>query len=289
VNILDRINDEGYEPPLIAEIGINHWGCVGAAIDLAAHAGRAGAWAVKFQKRTLERVYTPEELAAPRASVWGSTYGDEKRALEFGEREYDTIARELETQGTHWFASVWDPDSVAFMARYNVCAMKIPSACMHHEELRKACVATGLPVIVSVGMASLADIEAVAASIPAKQLVLCHTVSAYPTPIEHTYCRNIAELRRLFGVPVGYSGHEGAILIPACVAVVHGAAFVERHICYSHQSRGSDMESSLEPVDFARLRAHVRGAWLANRAAPRGDGALPVERQALARGLRRRP
>ena len=93
---------------LIGEIGINHNGDLSIAKQLITAAAQAGCDAVKFQKRTVEVVYSPEELARLRESPFGTTNGDLKHGLEFGEAEYREIDAFCEGQGIQWFASCWD-------------------------------------------------------------------------------------------------------------------------------------------------------------------------------------
>ena len=104
---------------IIAEIGINHNGDIDIAKKLIDGALFAGANAVKFQKRTIEKVYTKSYLDSPRESPWGKTQGDQKRALEFKEKEYNEIDRYCEEKGIAWFASAWDLESVEFLKKYN--------------------------------------------------------------------------------------------------------------------------------------------------------------------------
>jgi N-acetylneuraminate synthase len=123
----DMVGD-GFPCYVVAEIGINHNGDVEIAKKLIEMAEAAGCNAVKFQKRTVDVVYTAEELAKPRDNPFGPTNGDLKRGLEFGEEEYreiDRYCRELEIP---WFASCWDEASVDFIDRFNPPCYKIASA-----------------------------------------------------------------------------------------------------------------------------------------------------------------
>ena len=100
---------------IIAEIGINHNGDLNIAKELIDVAKRAGCDAVKFQKRTIGTVYTPEFLESPRESPWGSTQRDQKEGLEFGEKEYDYIDAYCRSLGIDLFASEWDCECQLFL------------------------------------------------------------------------------------------------------------------------------------------------------------------------------
>src|SRR3954449_373920 len=118
VSVGDR--EIGPDKPVffIAEIGINHNGDVGLAKKLIGAAASAGCDAVKFQKRTVDVVYSEEELARPRESPFGETNGDLKRGLEFGEEEYAAIDAHCRERGILWFASAWDEASVDFVEAF---------------------------------------------------------------------------------------------------------------------------------------------------------------------------
>ena len=115
VKIADKIIGDGYPCFIIAEIGINHNGSVGLAKKMIDIAVTTGCDAVKFQKRTIDIVYTKEELAKERKSVFGNTNGDLKRGLEFGYEEYKEIDNYCREKGILWFASCWDEKSVDFI------------------------------------------------------------------------------------------------------------------------------------------------------------------------------
>src|SRR5579863_8216311 len=128
VKIGNRLVGAGQPCYIIAEIGINHNGNVDLARRLISVAVAAGCNAVKFQKRTVDVVYTKEELAKPRENPFGPTNGDLKRGLEFGESQYREIDTYCKDQEVLWFASCWDENSVDFIVNFNPPAFKIASA-----------------------------------------------------------------------------------------------------------------------------------------------------------------
>lgn len=259
---------------VIAEVGINHNGDLELAKKLIAAAKGAGCDAVKFQKRTIEVVYTPEELAQPRESPFGDTNGDLKRGLEFGFDEYAEIDRCCKALGILWFASPWDEGSVDFLERFDVPCHKIAAASLTDAGLLRRARDTGKPVILSTGMSELAEIEKAAALLRKDKLVLMHCVSQYPAEPENIHLRAMRTLSERLDVPIGYSGHELDTVI-AAAAVGLGARMVERHFTLDRGMWGSDHKASITPGEMAEMVQNIR---LVERAL--GDAAprcLPVE------------
>jgi len=242
---------------VIAEIGINHNGDLDMARRLITAAHDAGCDAVKFQKRTIEVVYSPEVLAQARESPWGSTQREQKEGLEFGAAEYDEIDRFCSALGIDWFASAWDVESQNFLARYNLRYNKIASAMLTHRALVEAVAREQKLTFVSTGMCTLAEIDAAVEILKAYQcpIILMHTVSTYPTPETDLNLLTIETLRRRYGAPVGYSGHEPSVA-PSIVAAALGAVAIERHITLDRTLYGSDQAASLDPFG---LRSLVEG------------------------------
>ncbi|MBN1663698.1 MAG: N-acetylneuraminate synthase family protein, partial [Deltaproteobacteria bacterium] len=193
---------------ITAEIGINHNGQVDTALRLIDAAVHSGCQAVKFQKRTVDLVYAPEDLERPRESPFGITNGDLKRGLEFGDAEYRIIDAYCRDKGILWFASCWDESSVNFMEAFDPPCCKLSSACLTHDDLLLRCRATGRPLILSTGMSTMDQIRHAVDLVDPKRLILLHTTSTYPSQVEDLNLRVIQTLQREFGCPVGYSGHE---------------------------------------------------------------------------------
>src|SRR5471030_1226798 len=185
---------------IIAEVGINHNGDIELAHQLISVAKKAGCDAVKFQKRTVDVVYTAEELAKPRENPFGPTNGDLKRGLEFGQDQYQNIDRYCREKNVAWFASCWDEASVDFMEQFDPPAYKIASASLTDDHLLKHHRATKRPLIVSTGMSTLAQVDHAIAVIGDESLVILHTTSAYPAKIPDLNLRMIPMLRERYGV-----------------------------------------------------------------------------------------
>jgi N-acetylneuraminate synthase len=242
---------------VVAEIGINHNGDIDTAKRLINVAVGAGCDAVKFQKRTIEVVYTPDELAKPRESPFGTSNGDLKRGLEFGLPEYQEIDRYCREVNIEWFASCWDEASVDFIAQFNVPCFKVASASLTDDNLLRRTRATGKPIILSTGMSTIQEVDRAVEVLGKRDLVLLHACSAYPAYYEELNLRVIETLRNRYRVPVGYSGHETGL--PSSVAAVaFGCAVIERHITLDRSGWGSDHSASLEPNGITRLVGYVR-------------------------------
>ena len=259
---------------IVAEIGVNHNGQIEIAKQLINMARGAGCDAVKFQKRTVEVVYSPEELARPRENPFGPTNGDLKRGLEFGKNEYDEIDRYCKEVGIEWFASPWDEGSVDFLMQYDVPYVKIASPCATDRDLLRHCVSTGNPLLISTGMCDLSLVRQVVDTVigwGGEIACLYHCVSTYPAQADELNLLGIQTLQREFpDIPIGYSGHEVGVAT-TLMAVVLGAVSVERHISLDRAMWGSDQAASLEAPGLTRLVRDIR-VW--ERA--RGDGVIRI-------------
>lgn len=252
VTIGGRAIGHGAPALLVAEIGINHNGSLELAQRLIAAAASAGCHAVKFQKRTIDRVYSAEELSVLRDSPFGTTAGDLKRGLEFGREAYAAIDEACRAAGVMWFASCWDEASVEFIETFRPPCYKIASPCLTDHALLRAHRATGRPVLLSTGMSTLEEIDAAVDVLGREDLVLMHCTSAYPSPVEDLNLKTIGKLADRYGVPVGYSGHEVGLAATVAAAAL-GATVIERHLTLDRAMWGSDQAASIEPHGFARL------------------------------------
>lgn len=244
---------------ITAEVGINHNGDINIAKKLIDGAIFAGCDAVKFQKRTVEKVYSKEELDKYRKTPWGITNRDLKLRLEFGKEEYDEIDRYCKEKGIEWFASAWDIDSQYFLRKYNCKYNKVASAMLMHKELLKAIAEKKKYTFISTGMSTMEEIEKAVeifkkANCPFE---LMHCNATYPMKNEDANLQMIPVLRERFKCKVGYSGHEVG-LITTCAAVALGATSVERHITLDRAAYGSDQAASVEVMGFYRLIDYIR-------------------------------
>ena len=257
VKIADRIIGDGRPCFIIAEIGINHNGSVNLAKKMIDIAVTTGCDAVKFQKRTVDIVYTKEELAKERKSVFGNTNGDLKRGLEFGEEEYREIDEYCKKKGIMWFASCWDENSVDFMEKFDIPCYKIASASLTDDNLLKHTRSKGKPIMLSTGMSTMEQIRHAVSVLGEENLVILHCTSTYPSNSEETNLRVIETFRKEFSCPIGYSGHERGVT-PSVLAAALGAAVVERHITTDRTNWGSDQAASLEMAGLYHLVRDIR-------------------------------
>jgi N-acetylneuraminate synthase len=252
---------------LIGEIGINHNGDLDIARRLVDKAAEYKFDAVKFQKRTIEIVFTPEDLARPRESPFGMTNGDLKRGLEFGVDEYREIDRYCREKGIDWFCSPWDEASVDFLEPFDPVCYKIASACLTDDGLLRRIKATDRPIILSTGMSTIDEIDHAVELLRGADLVLMHTSSTYPSKDLDLNLSVINTLRERYDLPLGYSGHEVGVM-PSIMAVAgFGACAVERHITLDRAMWGSDQAASLEPRGMDLLSKYI-AMW----PVVRGDG-----------------
>lgn len=233
---------------LIAEIGINHNGDLELAKNLIKEAKEAGFDAVKFQKRTIDSVYTQEYLDSPRESPWGTTQRHQKEGLEFGFDDFQEIDKYCKSLNIQWSASAWDLESQEFLQQFNLPFNKIASAMLGHLPLLKKVAAEGRKTFISTGMSTLEEIDQAVdifkkANCPFE---LMHCNSTYPMAEKDANLMVIPMLQNRYGCDVGYSGHESCLLKVSLLAVALGATSVERHITIDRAMYGSDQAASIE-------------------------------------------
>ena len=240
---------------IVAEIGINHNGDVELAKKMIDVAKNVGCDAVKFQKRTIEKVYSKEVLDSPRDSPWGKTTREQKLGIEFGRKEYDEIDKYCFLHDMEWYASAWDVDSQKFLRQYNLKHNKIASAMLTHHKLLETVAEEKKPTFISTGMSTMDEIRK-AVEIFKKYdcpFELMHCNSAYPMDVSEANLLCIPALKKEFNCNVGYSGHEVAGYLVCLSAVLLGATSIERHMSLDRTLYGSDQVASLEPLGWTRL------------------------------------
>ena len=231
----------------IAEIGINHNGDINIAKKLIDNAQSAGFNAVKFQKRTVDKVYTKEFLDSPRESPWGKTQRDQKNGLEFDEKNYDEINDYCKQKKIEWSASAWDIDAQIFLRKYNLKFNKVASPMMGNFPLLKTIASEKRKTFISTGMCNLKEIDSVVEIFNKEncEFELMHCVSTYPMKEENANLLAIKTLKERYGCNVGYSGHESSLLKVGIVAATLGATSFERHITLDRSMYGSDQAASI--------------------------------------------
>ncbi len=244
---------------IIAEIGINHNGDIDIAKELIDLAITAGCDAVKFQKRTIDEIYTQEFLDSPRTSPWGNTQRAQKEGLEFGKDEYNEVDGYCKRRNIEWFASAWDESSQKFLRQFNLRFNKIASAMLVDELFLKTIALEGKHTFISTGMSILLDIEK---AVNIFKTVSCpfelmHCVSTYPMNPVDANLNCIQTLRNKFHCDVGYSGHEVGLSVSYAAAAL-GASSIERHITLDRAMYGSDQAASVGPAGLCELVGAIR-------------------------------
>jgi len=270
---------------LIAEIGINHNGDVDIAKKLIDTAKETKFDAVKFQKRTIEKVYSKENLDAPRESPWGTTNRQQKEALEFGLDEYREIDNYCRHKKIDWFASAWDLDSLDFLEKFNLKFHKIASAMIVDKNFLREVAKKKKYTFISTGMSTLEDIK-VAVSIFREiecPFELMHCVSTYPMKPEDANLKTIVALKEMFKCKVGYSGHENGIAV-SLAAFFFGISSLERHITLDRTMYGSDQAASLEFLGLKNLTSSLEK--MATAVGSNKIGHVTEEEKLIAKKLR---
>lgn len=269
---------------IIAEIGINHNGDINIAKQLIDMAKSCGCDAVKFQKRTIEVVYSKEFLDSPRKSPWGTTQRAQKEGLEFGEEEYDIIDDYCRQRKIEWFASAWDIESQVFLRQYNLKYNKVASPMLTNIPLLDLVAEEHKHTFISTGMSTYNDIDK-AVDIFRNHgcpFTLMHCQSTYPAAAADLNLLCIKSLKKRYNCDVGYSGHEISPM-PSIIAAALGAVAIERHITLDRAMYGSDQAASLGLRGLQILVANAKSIpklW--------GDGFKRVSEgeQAMANKLR---
>ncbi len=244
---------------IIGEIGINHNGDINIAKKLIDVCSDAGLDAVKFQKRTIDLVYSSEMLSGERESPWGTTQREQKEGLEFNKDDYLEIDKYCKSKNIEWFASAWDTESQIFLRQFDCKYNKVASAMIVYEELLEMIASEKKHTFVSTGMSTLDEIDN-AVEIFKKNdcpFELMHTVSTYPMKEEDANLNVIKTLKERYSCNVGYSGHESGVAVSVAAAAL-GISSLERHITLDRAMYGSDQSASLEPAGIRALVGSVR-------------------------------
>ena len=275
VKIGNILVGDGHPCYIVAEVGINHNGDVEIAKRLIDVAVSTGCNAVKFQKRTVDIVYTQEELSRPRENPFGPTNGDLKYGLELDLEDYREIDNYCREKGIVWFASCWDELSVDFIDQFNAPCYKIASATLTDSNLLRYHRSKKKPIILATGMSTIEQIDRAVDILGKDDLIILHSTSTYPANYEELNLKVIDVFKKRYKIPIGYSGHETGIAT-SVVAVAMGACMVERHITLDRAMWGSDQAASLGPNGFEQLVRDIRLVGLSM-----GDGVKKIYEREL--------
>jgi sialic acid synthase SpsE/sugar phosphate isomerase/epimerase len=259
ISIANRPIGDGHPTYIIAEIGVNHNGFLDLALRLIDIAVDSGADAVKFQKRSLDKLYSKKYLENANAGEKTLRYLlPILQQVELNEEEYHQIVEHCHKMGITFLCSAFDTESADFLEKLGVPAYKVASADLTNLPLIDHLAKKRKPLILSTGMSRMDEVEYTVNFLQecGVEFALLHCNSTYPTAFEDVNLLFMNQLRR-FGVPVGYSGHERGIAV-STVAAALGANIIERHITLDRTMDGPDHASSLEPQGFKKMVRDIR-------------------------------
>jgi N-acetylneuraminate synthase len=264
IKIGDRLIGDGHPTYIIAEIGVNHNGIPQLAFELIDVAVDAGADAVKFQKRKLEKIYPKKYLDNVNAGEKSLRYLlPILQQVELPESTYHEIVAYCKKKGITFLCSPFDRESADFLETLNVPAFKVASADLTNLPLLDHLIKKGKPLILSTGMSHPNEVDFTVKYLKERgaQFALLHCNSTYPAAFEDINLRYMDQLRK-YGVPVGYSGHERGIAV-STVAAALGASILERHVTLDRAMDGPDHAASLEPQGFKKMVRDIHMVALA--------------------------
>jgi N-acetylneuraminate synthase len=257
---------------LVGEIGINHNGDIELAKKLVSVANISGINYVKFQKRDIDSCYTQEFLDGPRESPYGVTQREQKEGIELTTEDYISIDTQCRIIKMGWFASPWDTKSVDFLSQFDVPYMKVASACITDFEILEVIKQTGIPVIISTGMSTKAEVDKCLNYLGGNKLVeyILACKSTYPTLDEDMNMNFITTLKKEYPkYKIGFSNHNSGIQF--CLgAIFLGVEMIEFHMTLDRSMYGSDQAASIEINGIFKLGEHIRsiekglgsGSWI---------------------------
>lgn len=256
-------------PKIIAEIGCNHKGDMQIAKDMIETAATyCKVDVVKFQKRCIKELLTPEEYNAPHPHPeysYGQTYGEHREFLEFTLEQHQQLQAWCKEYGVEYSTSVWDVTSAKEIVTLQPRMIKVPSACnLNKPLLDYLCEHFDGEIHLSFGMTSKVEEERIVSFFEeqgrAKDLVIYSCTSGYPVPFENICLLEISRLKERYGNRVraiGFSGHHLGIAVDSA-AVALGAEWIERHFTLDRTWKGTDHAASLEPDGVRKLARDCR-------------------------------
>ena len=255
---------EDYAPYVIAEAGINHNGDIEIAKKLIFEAKRVGADAIKFQKRTIDEMFTHAHLEMPynKSYAFGKTYGEHKKALEFSDEQYMELFDYAEKLKIDFLCSGFDFSSFRFIEhKLNVPIHKIASPFITDFPLLKEIAEYGKPMILSTGMHNMEEIEHSVNYIKQfnDQLIVLQATTLYPCPNEEVNLRVLTTFKEKLNTLVGYSSHDKGVILPA-VSVAYGACVIEKHFTLDRTMIGPDHIASVEPRGLELICKYAKTA-----------------------------
>lgn len=248
------------QPLLIAEVGVNHNGSTQLARELISAAVEAGADAVKFQTFKADLLASPAtpKVRYQQRDTTSSSHLTMLQKLELTDAQHHELAAYCRALDIEFMSTPYGPEGVQLLDGLGVRRFKTASADIVDIPLHEAIAATGRPVIISTGMATLEEIAVALAVYPdtASTVTLMHAVSKYPTPMGEANLNRMLRLAEAFALPVGYSDHTEGITASAA-AVALGAVAIEKHFTLDKLAEGPDHLASADPEEFRAMVALI--------------------------------
>ena len=267
MHILDRPIGPGHRPYLIAEMSGNHNQSLERALEIVEAAAVSGADAIKLQTYTAQtmtlNVRMPGFVIEDPKSLWAGRqlyelYDEAHTPWEW----HAPVMARARALGLHCFSSPFDETAVDFLESLDVPAYKIASFEITDVRLIRKVAATGKPMIISTGMATVAEIDTAVRTARAagcQQLILLKCTSTYPATPANTNILTIPHLRSMFDCEVGLSDHTMGCGV-AIAATALGASVIEKHFTLARVDGGVDSTFSMEPAEFALMRLETERA-----------------------------
>lgn len=257
-----RIIGDGHPAYIIAEVGINHNGSISIAKRLIDVAAFYEIDAIKFQKRTINELFTKAHLDQPYVNLnsYGETYGAHKRNLEFSEEQFLELKKHAESKNIDFLVSGFDFSSFEFIEKVlDVSMHKIPSPYVTHYPLLKKVISYGKPIVLSTGMHSMEEVRESVKFITqyTDQIILLQCTSTYPIENNQANLRVMQSYREEFNTLVGYSSHDKGIILPVA-AVALGACMVEKHFTFDRTAKGPDHAASVQSRGLELIQNYIR-------------------------------
>lgn len=251
-------------PIIIAEAGVNHNGDLDTALHMVEKAADAGADFIKFQTFRADKLVTPDGKTAEyqKNNCNAVSQIEMLRRLELSFEDFKTIAHYCEELGIGFLSTPFDSESIDFLASLGIDFMKIPSGEITNLPYLREIAATGIPAIISTGMAEMEEIRSALnvfynAGYTADNLIVLQCNTEYPTPMKDVNLKAMVAMRSLLGVPTGYSDHTKGYEVAIAAAALE-ATVIEKHFTLSRKMEGPDHKASLEPDELAAMVKAIR-------------------------------
>lgn len=251
---------------IIAEAGVNHNGDINTAKRLIDVAAKSGVDYVKFQTFRADRLVSPSAQKAKYQIENDISKDDSQlnmlKKLELSDTDHKELISYCKSKKIKFFSTAFDEEGISYLSTLNFDMFKIPSGELTNLPYLRAIAKTGLPVILSTGMANLEEIEKsinvlISNGTKKNQITVLHCNTEYPTPMKDVNLKAMLTIKEKLGVAIGYSDHTLGIEVPIA-AVAMGAEIIEKHFTLDRNLKGPDHKASLEPNELKEMVNSIR-------------------------------